>query len=213
MTTAEMKAKVLEFALQSFDEGLFAGTSGNLSVRDPATGLMAITPGSVPYPGMTAEDIVVLTPEGETVEGRHPPSSEWRMHAGVYRGREDVHAVVHTHSPDATAFAVVHRPIPVILIEMVFFLFGEVRVARYHTPGTWELADSALEALRGRTACLMANHGVLAVGGTLEEAHIRAVYVEDAARICAKAMQLGEIVEMSPAEQNVLRRKMGIPEE
>lgn len=208
-----MKGLVLEAARRSFEEGLFAGTSGNLSLRDRESGLVAITPGSVAYPSMTEEDIVLLTPEGDKLEGRREPSSEWRMHTRLYKLRRDIGAVVHTHSPHATAFAAVNRPIPVALIEMVFFLYGEVPVARYCPPGSAELADRARDVLERRTACLMANHGVLAVGSTLEEAHIRAVYVEDAAKICSIAASLGELVTIPRAEQNVIRRKLGIPEE
>lgn len=213
MMMADQRHEVLLRAKQSYDEGLFAGTSGNLSLRDPQTGRIAITPSSVPYPGMVAEDIVLLNPDGSVLEGSHPPSSEWRMHTRLYQLRDDIHAIVHTHSPYATAFAVAHQPIPVTLIEMIFFLYGEVPVAAYHPPGSAELADSAAEVLHNRAACLMENHGVLAVGDTLERAHLRAVYVEDAAKITHLATALGKIVVMPSAEQNRIRREMGIPEE
>lgn len=213
MTGLEQCRAVLDKAKQSYAEGLFAGTSGNLSLRDPKTGCIAITPSSVPYPGMTVEDIVVIDEDGHVQQGRHQPSSEWRMHTGLYKLRPDIHAIVHTHSPFATAFAVVHQPIPVTLIEMVMFLYGDVPVAAYHPPGSAGLADSAAAVLHNRTACLMANHGVLAVGQTLDRAHIRAVYVEDAAKITHAAVQLGNLVVMSREEQNRIRREIGVPEE
>ena len=213
MTITEMKQAVLDMSKQSYEEKLFAGTSGNLSVRDPETGLIAITPGSVAYPTMTLEEVMVITPDGEIREGTRKPSSEWRMHAEVYKHRPDVHAIVHTHSPYATAFAVTHENIPVILIEMMFFLLGDVPVAKYATPGTAELGSNALEVLGSRGACLLENHGVLAVGPTLERAHIRAVYTEDAAKICTLARQNGPINVMPLEEQNKMRRQMGIPEE
>ncbi len=213
MTVEEMKQEVLRVSQQSYEEKLFAGTSGNLSVYDPEKGLMAITASGVPYPTMTAQDVMVVTLDGEIVEGPHKPSSEWRMHAEVYRSRPDIGAIVHTHSPYATAFAVTHEAIPVILIEMMFFLLGDVPVAEYATPGTPEVGKNALEPLKKRGACLMANHGVLAVGGDLDQAHIRAVYAEDAAKICTLARQNGAIHVMSREEQNKIRRRMGLEEE
>lgn len=213
MTTQAMKQHVVQHAKQAYEEGLFAGTSGNLSIRDPKTSLVAITPTSLPYPGLHADDIVLMTVEGKGVEGKHNPSNEWRMHTRLYQLREDIHAIVHTHSPYATAFAVVHKPIPVTLIEMVFFLYGDVPLAEYQRPGSAELADAAYKVLHNRTACLMANHGVLAVGDTLDRAHIRAVYVEDAAKITSRALVLGEAVPIPLKEQNAIRRSLGIPEE
>ncbi|MEG2073972.1 MAG: class II aldolase/adducin family protein, partial [Angelakisella sp.] len=172
---------------------LFAGTSGNLSTYDKASGFMAITPTSVAYETMTAEDIVLIKTDGTEAEGIHEPSSEWRMHAAIYRSCPETGAIVHTHSPYATSFAVGQEAIPVILIEMVPFLGGDVRVAQFALPGTEAVGVTALAALEGRNACLMANHGVLAVGRDLAQAHIRAVYVEDAAKIYHLAKQSGEV--------------------
>ena len=119
------------------------------------------------------------------------------MHAAVYEAKPEVSAVIHTHSPYATAFAVNNRDIPVILIEMVAFLGGGVPLARYALPGTRGVGDEAVKALEDRGGCLLANHGVLAVGNSLERAHLRAVYIEDAAKICSIAMSNGPIVVMS----------------
>ena len=209
----QMRQMVLEYSKQAYEERLFAGTSGNLSVRDPESGLIAITPSSVAYPTMTREDIMLITPAGEIRAGQHKPSSEWRMHAEIYAHRPDVHAVVHTHSPYATAFAVAHEKIPVILIEMMYFLLGDVPIAAYHMPGTAELGENALAVLAQRGACLMENHGVLAIGATLEQAHIRAVYTEDAAKICTLARMNGSAHAISVEEQNKMRRQMGLSEE
>lgn len=213
MRIEEMKQAVLDKAKQSFEERLFAGTSGNLSMRDPESGLMVITPGSVSYHTMKLEDIMVVTLDGEIREGTRKPSSEWRMHAEIYKHRPDVNGVVHTHSPYATGFAVAHENVPVILIEMMFFLLGDVPVAAYSTPGTPELGANALAVLDRRGACLMENHGVLAIGANLDQAHIRAVYTEDAAKICTIARMNGTVHTMPIEEQNKMRRKMGISEE
>lgn len=182
-----MKQAIVEMTLRCYGEKLFAGTSGNLSIYDREMGYMYITPSSYPYEKLTTDDIMVIKLDGEKVEGIHNPSSEWRMHAAVYREMPEVGALIHTHSPYATSFAVNRQPVPVILIEMVPFLGGDVPVAEFAIPGTDAVGDNAVAVLGERNACLMANHGVLAIGADLEQAHIRAVYVEDAAKICSIA--------------------------
>lgn len=193
MIRQDYKEAVYEETLACWKEQLFAGTSGNLSCYDREADLIYITPGSYPYDLMKPEDIMVIRPDGTIVDGEHRPSSEWRLHAEIYRSMNNVNAVVHTHSPYATALAVSHTGIPVILIEMVPFLGGDVPVAQFALPGTDEVGRYAVEAMmkEGRNACLMANHGVCAVGETLPQAHIRATYVEDAAKIYSHALSNG----------------------
>ena len=135
MTIQEMKEAVCAWAKQSYAEKLFAGTSGNLSVYDQESGRMVITPTSVAYEQITPEDMVVMALDGTVTEGRYRPSSEWRMHAAVYEAKPEVGAIIHTHSPHATAFAVCHKKIPTILIEMVPFLGGDVPLAEFALPG------------------------------------------------------------------------------
>lgn len=183
---------LLRMSRKSYEQELFAGTSGNLSLYDREEGLMLITPSSIPYETMKVQDLVLMTLDGEIIEGENRPSSEWRMHAVIYREREDVSAVMHTHSPYATSFAVNKWEIPVILIEMVPFLGGSVPVAEFALPGTASVGEEAVKVLKEREACLMSNHGVLAIGTTIEQAHIRAVYVEDAAKIYSLALSNGE---------------------
>jgi len=166
---------------------------------------MVITPTSVAYENIQPEDMVVLRLDGETLEGKYRPSSEWRMHAAVYEAKTETSAVIHTHSPYATAFAVNNRDIPPILIEMAAFLGGGVPLAKYAMPGTRAVGDEAVKVLEDRGGCLLANHGVLAVGGSLEQAHLRAVYIEDAARICSIAMSNGPIVTMSEDQIAAMR--------
>ena len=183
----DLRRLLAEIARQAYAEKLFSGTSGNLSVRDGET--MLITPTSVRYESLTPEDIVQMSLDGAAVRGT--PSSEWRMHAEIYKTRPDVRAIVHTHSPFATAFAAARKPIPACLIEMRFFLGGEVPCAPYAPPGTLELGAVCAEALEDRGGCLMANHGALAVGRDLHEALLRAEYIEDSARIALLSMRLG----------------------
>ncbi len=209
-TWKETKKILLKMAHRSYEEALFAGTSGNLSVYDREKETMIITPSSIPYETMEEEDLVLMRLTGEIIEWKHKPSSEWRMHAAVYKERKDVGAVVHTHSPYATSFAVNRESIPVILIEMIPFLGGDVMVADFALPGTEDVGLEALKVLKGRNACLMSNHGVLAVGETLEQAHIRAIYVEDAAKIYSLARSNGDVKEVPGEFVEIMKsRKKG----
>ena len=159
-------------------------------------GLMLITPTSVRYDVMRAEDIVAMRLDGTVAEGGLKPSSEWRMHAAVYSHCPDVSAVFHTHSPYATAFAVNHQTIPAVLIEALVFLGGDIRCAPYATPGTEEVGLNAVPALDGRKGCTLANHGVLAVGDDLAQAYLNAEYIEDVAKVYAIAKSIGTPVEL-----------------
>lgn len=187
-----LKQAVLQTAKKAYDEKLMAGTSGNMSVYSPGERLMVITPSSYDYSIMEVQDIVVIDLDGNVAEGRHKPSSEWKMHAEIYRHLPHVGAVVHTHSPYATSFAVTHQEIPVILIEMIPFLKGKLEVSAYAKQGSAQVGMNAVPILRRKNACLMANHGVVAVGGTLEEAYINSVYTEDTAKIYHMALASGQ---------------------
>ncbi|WRS27830.1 class II aldolase/adducin family protein [Oscillospiraceae bacterium MB08-C2-2] len=201
MTLLQAKQEVLDMAVRCYKEALMAGTSGNLSVLTDDQKLV-ITPSSVDYSTMTVEDIMVTTLDGEILEGPHKPSSEWRMHAQIYKNLPHLRAVVHTHSPYATSFAVINQPVPVILIEMMYFLGGDVPVSDFALPGTDDVGRNAVKSLADRNACLMQNHGVLAVGETLQKAYIRAVYTEDAAKICHMAKCIGQPVLISQELQD-----------
>ena len=185
----DARQALVDCARRAYAEGLFSGTSGNLSVRTDRG--MLITPTSVRYETLSPEDIVHLRPDGAVLEGRFAPSSEWRMHAEIYARFPEIHAIVHTHSPHATAFAAAGKPIPESLIEMRFFLGGDVPCAAYAPAGTREVGLRCCEVLAGRGGCLMANHGAVAVGKDLDEAFLRAEYIEDSAKITLLSMQLG----------------------
>jgi len=208
----DMKKKVLETTLVSYDEGLFAGTSGNLSMCDPMRELVAITPSNIRYESMSEEDIMIIKMDGTVLEGAHRPSSEWRMHPAILPQRKEIGAVVHTHSPYATSFAVVGTPVPLILIEMLGFLGGDIPVADFELPGSLELGLSALNVLKNRTSCLLSNHGVLTIGSTIEQAHLRAVYVEDAAKIYSLALQAGSVRLVPEEAARKMRARLGISE-
>ena len=188
-----IRAELLRVTRQAyFQDKMFAATSGNLSVFDRESGRMYITPSSYPYERMTEDDMMVVDLDGRVLEGDHRPSSEWRMHAAIYRALERVNAIVHTHSPYATAFAINNALIPTALFEQAYFIGGDVPVAARAIPGTPAVGENCVAALQDRQGCLMANHGALAVGGTLAEAYTRAVYIEDAAKACALALSIGK---------------------
>lgn len=191
----KLKKEICEKSLQAFRAGLFAGTSGNMSVYLPHKELMLITPTSVRYELMRPEDIVEMCLDG-TLLRNNTPSSEWRLHAEIYKAHKDITAVFHTHSPCATAFAVNRMNIPATLIEAHFFLGGSVPCAEYATPGTPEVGIYAANMLSGKGGCLLSNHGVVAVGSSLSQAYLRAEYIEDAAKITIMAKQLGALVEL-----------------
>ena len=174
--------------------GLVAGSSGNASVRlAPADDgeRYLITPAGLPYDQMTPDALVEVDENIEPVGGEGIPSTESALHLGIYRRRADIGAVFHTHSLYASISAVVGKPIPPIVDEMVLYLGGPVEVAEYGFPGTEELAEAAAEGLGDRRAVLLRNHGMCAVGETVEAALRNAVLVERVAQIYAFAQIAG----------------------
>ena len=194
-TIARTRHRIWEEAVWLNQMGLVAGSSGNVSARVAGTDLIAITPTDVRYSDITPDDIVVVERSGETVVGRHKPTSELSMHLAVYDARPDMSAIVHTHSPYATAFAVIREPIPLISNEGLGVRALEVEVTGFAIPGSQELADAVVEVLM-RTpqtrAVLLANHGLMTVGADLEAACQLAQGIELEARICQLARTMGE---------------------
>ncbi len=187
----QLKLDVLSTAKRMYREALVSGSSGNVSAYHPDKKLMVITASGTDYDSMTEDDIIVMDIDGHVVSGRGEPSSEWRMHALFYEKRKDVLAVVHTHSPYATGFAVLHQTIPFVLIEMAPFLGGGIPLAKFAIPGTRDLGENAMDVLTDRFGCLLSNHGALAIGTSLAEAYVRAAYLEDAAKIYFNAICAG----------------------
>ncbi len=197
----QLKQQVLETARKAYSEKLMAGTSGNMSIFCPETGQVAITPSSYDYSIMEEKDIVVIDLEGNVVDGWLKPSSEWKMHVEIYKHLPHVRAVVHTHSPYATSFAVNHQEIPVVLIEMIPFLKGKLEVCPYAEQGSAQVGLNAVPILRRKNACLLANHGVTTVGESMEQAYINSVYVEDTAKIYHMALSAGTPVVIAGHEE------------
>jgi L-fuculose-phosphate aldolase len=169
--------------------GLNPGRAGNLSIR--SGGGFVITPSGVPYSALTESNLVAMDADGRP-RGELAPSSEWRMHRDIYARHPDAQAIVHTHSPFATTLACMERGIPSFHYEVAFAGGADIRCGTYATFGSQELSDACLEALAGRRACLLANHGAIAYGRTIEAALELAEKVEALARIYWQALQLGE---------------------
>ena len=179
-----VKQMIVEAGRKMYNTGLVAGTSGNISMRNPdKEDSFFITPSSMAYDQIQEHDIVEINSKGEPYIKGLRPSSEWQMHVCVYERFKKYNAIVHTHSTFATSFAVTHENIPLILIEMKPYLGGDLHVAPYRPAGTKELGEVILPYLEDRNSCLLANHGTISCGETLEDAFMAAEYVEDAAKI------------------------------
>ena len=208
MNREKYREILLAYTKKAYENKLFAGTSGNLSIYDDENDCIYITPSSIPYENMECEDMVVITMDGTVLEGKHQPSSEWKLHANIYKERKEIKAVVHTHSPYATAFAVANMPIPMILVEMLPSIGDAVQVAGFALPGDEKVGIEAVKALEGRKGCLLKNHGAFAIGEEIESAYITAVYIEDAARIYYLASTVGTVGEIPEEQLEIFRQRM-----
>ena len=178
---------------------LVAWTGGNISARDPETGLVAIKPSGVSYADLTAASMVVVDPDGTVVEGRHAPSSDTASHLYVYRHRPDVNGVVHTHSRYATAFAAVGRSIPVYLTAQADEFGCAIPCAGFALIGDDSIGRLIVDTIGASSAVLLKNHGVFTIGKSARAAVKAAVMVEDIAATVFMALQLGQPDEI-PAE-------------
>jgi L-fuculose-phosphate aldolase len=180
--------------------GLNQGTSGNISARFGDR--MLITPSGVPYQEMAAEDLAAMPIQGDygSWEGPLAPSTEWRFHLDITRARPEVGAIVHAHSTFATALAIARKEIPACHYMIAAAGGPTIRCASYATYGTKELSDAALQALQDRTACLLANHGMIATGPNLDKAMWLAVELETIARQYVVSLSIGGPVLLSNAE-------------
>ena len=178
--------------------GINQGTAGNLSVRLDDEHFL-ITPSSLAYEKMQPDDIMKMGFDG-AFEGKHRPSSEWRFHRDILRARQDINVVLHCHSVYATTLAVHHKPIPSFHYMTGVAGGTTIRCARYATFGTQALSDAALEALDGRLACLLGQHGQISLGTTFSAALWLANEVETLSRMYIQALVLGEPPVLDDAE-------------
>jgi L-ribulose-5-phosphate 4-epimerase len=196
----QLKSELVELHLELPRHELVVWTSGNVSARDPETGLVVIKPSGVRYEDLRPEQMVVVDLEGQTVEGDLKPSSDTASHLYIYRHGPDVGGVVHTHSPYATAFAAVGRPIPVVLTAIADEFGGPIPCGGFALIGDESIGKVVIDSIGHSPAVLLKNHGVFTIGRTAEAAVKAAVMTEDNARTVWLALQLGTPDEI-PAEE------------
>jgi L-fuculose-phosphate aldolase len=189
--TADDRQAVVTAVRKLAASGLNVGTAGNVSVR--VDGGLLVTPSGVPAEELVEADIVALDVDGVPGPGQLVPTSEWRLHAAVMKARPDIAAVVHTHSPEATAAACTGRPLPAVHHVVARTGGSSVPIAPYATYGSEELAAAVVGALGDGMTCLMANHGLLTVGSTLHSAVALAADVEWLAGVWRRASMLGGV--------------------
>ena len=184
MTEKEYRELIVQSGLRMADSGLTVESWGNISARDPETGLVYITPSSMKYDSIREEDIVICDAAGNTVKGTRRPSIETGMHLAVYRARRDVNAVVHTHPVYSMIYACQGKSIPLITDAAAQTLGDVCRTTPYALPGSPELAAACAAALGEKAnACLIRSHGAVAVGGSMEKAFKVSTVLELTARI------------------------------
>jgi len=196
----ELKQRVWQCNVDLLRWGLVVWTGGNVSGRDPQTGLVVIKPSGVLYDVLKAEDLVVVDLDGRVAEGSRQPSTDTASHLYVYRHRPDVFGVTHTHSNYATAFAAVGRPIPVYLTGIADEFGCEIPCGEYARIGGEQIGAEIVRAIGDSKAILMKQHGVFTIGISPEKALKTAVMVEDSAKTVWLALQIGQPQPLSQEE-------------
>lgn len=204
MSEQELRRKIVAIGKKAFDYRLLSGTWGNISAR-LGRDKMLITPSGFEKVALKPSDIVLMDLQGNVLKGRWKPSSEVPVHSLIYKFREDVNAIIHTHSQYATVLAVVGQEIPVLTSEFASAVGHNVPVTRYFTSGTREFAEEVVRTLSRGKAVLLRNHGVIAVGDSLEDAFQTALLVEEEARTFVLANSLGYAKPLDVEEVKRLR--------
>lgn len=207
MKLLEERKKILEISEKLIAADLIYNGQGNVSMYNRDSGLIAITPSAVPYEERKLEDVCVVDLDGNIVEGKWKSTSETYLHLIYYKKRPDVNAVIHTHAPKATVFGIIGTgSLPMVLTEASMGIGGAVPIAPYARPGTEELAEVTCEALGDGYAAIMAHHGLITVGPTIDLAFIATVAVESTADMIIMARSMGvEPITMPDDEVKILR--------
>lgn len=197
---------IVKYGRKLIESGLTKGTSGNLSIYNREKGLIAISPSGMDYFEVKPEDVVIIDIGGSKVDGDKKPSSEVELHSIFYENRDDIDAIIHTHTMYSTVLACLNMSLP-----SVHYVIGsaglDVRCAKYATFGTKELAENAYEAMADRKAVLLANHGLLTGGKSLEEAFSTTENVEYCAELYYRAKSIGQPMILSEEEMAVVLEK------
>ncbi len=204
MTETQARQSLIDSALQLNAQGINHGSAGNLSLRWREGYL--ITPSGMAYDQIGPDDIVFMDFNGK-IEGLRKPSSEWRFHHDIYAARPEIGAVIHTHSRFATTLACLRREVPAFHYMIALAGGHTIRCAPYATFGTQQLSDYALQALDGRLACLLGNHGLLVLGTDLPRAQALTTEVENLCEMYWRALQLGEPVILPDDEMARVQEK------
>ncbi len=200
MILEELRAHVLQTALLLPKYNLVWMAGGTVCARDPQTGYVVVTPSGLDYERLTRDDMTVTDMEMNLVEGKYRPSVALNLWIGFLRARPELYAVVHTHSPYATAFSVAYQPIPVITETMADWFGQPVQVTRYLSVEDPEFTTLPVEVMGDGYAVLLGNHGPVTVGKTLEHALERAVTLEEAARTYSIARTIGTPVSVTEGQ-------------
>lgn len=206
MLLLEERQKVVEIGRKLITSQLTTGSGGNLSIYNRKENLVAIKPTGVDYFLMKPEDVVVVTPDGKTVDGNLKPSSEIRFHLALYQHRSDVNAVVHTHQVYATTIACMGWELPAVHY-LVGYSGNKVPLAKYATFGSQELCDNIIAAIGNYNACLMANHGIVTVGADLLSAFNAAEELELVSRLYYQTKCIGNPAILSDEEMVIIGQK------
>ena len=196
------KEQVLAVSKTLSEQGYFgtkSGTGGNVSVLIEGEQALVVTPSSLKYDTMTPEDLCVIGFDGKRIEGKNDPSVEAPMHTAVYKNRQDVNAVIHTHQPYASIFAVLNEPIPALFDEVTVAIGNKVEVAPYGLSGSPDLLKNVVSVLSNKCHCyLMQNHGALAIARDLDKAFNYVELLEKTAKIYYRALATGKPVSVLP---------------
>lgn len=185
------KAFLVESGKRMLHSGLTVETWGNISVRDPETGFIYLTPSGMPYDTLTEDDIVVMDIDGKRIEGERRPTIECAMHLGIMKNRPDVNAIIHTHPIYSQIFALLHENIPPVIDEAAQVLGEDVCVTEYAVPGSSEMAENVISTLGNGAACLVANHGAVCVGKDMDTAFKVCTVLEMTSQIYYMARSIG----------------------
>ena len=207
MTENQKRKKIIELCLLMNSSGLNQGTSGNISARHKDS--MLITPSGIPYDKLVPKDIAKLSLDNNDIDwdGPYKPSSEWHFHKAILQNKPELNAVVHTHSTFATVVSIARDNIPACHYMIAAFGGNSVRCADYETFGTAELSASITKAMVDRSACLLANHGMIAAGKDLDNAMWAAVELETLSKQYYYSKLAGDMTLLSDGEMAVVSEK------
>lgn len=207
MILKKERDQIIEYGIKMLESGLTKGTGGNLSIFNREKKLMAISPSGIEYHKIKPKDVVIIDLEGNIVDGTAVPSSECDMHRVFYKYREDINALIHTHTVYATTIACMNWDLPSVHYLVAFAGTDVVKCAKYATYGTPELAKNAFDAMEGANAVLLANHGLLAGAGDMGMAYNITEEIEYCAELYYRTKSLGNPVILDNKEMTMMKER------